>query len=528
MSKCDVNIVLDRTNRTFRPGEEVTGTVRVQVNRDVKCKGVLLEHLWHTHGRGNKASGNKATLVLHRGELQAGEVLSLPFSVTAPNGPPTYHGHYLNVDHYLNARVDIPWAVDPKRKEEYILLPGGKSWSNLPKTIMGRDGAMRSLSKAGVTIGVGLIVVGAVFCPLGIVLIPAGLIVLLLALRKRIAESKLGSVKVNFGSLQVSPGGKLPLQVDFIPRKTSKLNRITAKFTGEEKCVSGSGTNKTTHTHKLHEQTVVLMGEGNVTAGRRIQVRADINAPQTGAFSFSASDNEVNWRVEVRVDIPLWPDWTDKRTVIMRPFVQARVVDPAVIEPEPATEPVLPGRSSSTFADRMKADIVDQLPPVEPAAAEDYTSAVWEEAAAETPIAQEPIGAEEAGSYQPPAADAQPAAAAKATGGDLLAIVGQLVSAQKYSPQREQILKHHAQQSFQCELDIEKVERTYAYSSDERFRNGRTVTGIISGTECTVKLQLPEERNDEVDALDSGATLSANCLLLKWDNIYDRLEIRQA
>ena len=524
MSKCDVSLVLDRANRTFRPGEEVTGTVHVRVNRDVKCDAVLLEHFWQTHGRGNKASGNKATSVLHRGALQAGEALSFPFSLIAPNGPPTYHGHYLNVDHYLNARVDVPWAIDPKQKEEYILLPGAETWDNLPKMagILGREEGMKRLSNAGLPIGIGLLVVGTlILFPCGIVLIPAGLIVLFLALRKRMAESKVGVVKVDFGPLQAPPGGKLPLEMEFTPRQTSRLNRIIAKLKGEEKCVSGSGTNKTTHTHKLHEQTVALMSEGDVTAGRRIQVRAEIDVPQTGAFTFSASDNEVNWSLEVRVDIPLWPDWTDKRTVIVRPFVQAEVVNAVVIEPEPVSAPVLPGRSSSSFADGMEAEIVDESPVVEPRVDDSYRSAVPEETVLQAPLVEEPFVAAEAGPDQPPAA-------AEASGDDLLAIVGQLVSAKKYGPEREQVLKDHAARSFACVLEIEKVERTYAYSSDERFRNGRTVTGTISGTQCKAKIQLPEERNDEVDTLDSGTRLSADCLLLKWDNIYDRLEMRQA
>ena len=534
MSKCDVDIILDRSDRTFRPGEEVAGTVRVQVNHYVKCDGILLEHFWQTHGRGNKASGRKETSVLYRGALQAGESLSFPFSFMAPNGPPTYRGHYLNVDHYLNARVDIPWAIDPKRKEEYILLPGSDPWENLPKIVLGKEEAMGLLAKAGVPIGVGLLVLGLfLFCPFGIVLVPAGLIVLFLSLRKSIAEKRMGSVKVDFGALQVPPGGGVPLQIEFTPRKTTKLNRIIAKLKGEERCTSGSGTNKTTHTHKLHESTIVLMPKGNITAGRPIQLETNVPIPDGGAFTFSASDNKLTWSLEIRIDIPLWPDWTTKRTLIVRPPMQADIVDAVVIQAQPVVAPLVPGQSSQpfaepSFADRMETEIVADSAVAAPLPSDSYTPAVPEEPVAETPIAEEPSRVEDTGSHQPPAADAQPPTAAEATGADLLAVVGQLVSAKKYSSEREQILKDHAEQSFQCALEIEKVERTYAYSSDERFRNGRTVTGMLSGTQCKAKLQLPEERNDEADALASGTKLSADCLLLKWDNIYDRLEMRQA
>jgi len=529
MSKCDVSIALDRMDRRFLPGEEITGTVHVQVNKNVKCDAVLLEHFWQTHGRGNKATGDKRTSVLHRGELHAGETWSSDFNLVAPNGPPTYHGHHLNVDHYLNARVDIPWAIDPKRMEEYVLLPGDHAWANLPKNVIGRERGMKQLSNAGIPIGIGLLVVGLfLMWPFGIVLIPAGLIVLFLSLRKLMAEKKLGSVKVDYGPLRVPPGGDLPLQIEFTPRRTTELNRITAKVTGEEKCVSGSGSRRTTHTHKLYQRTTVLMPDGNVTAGQRIQLKVAVSIPDMGTFTFSAKDNEIVWSVEVRIDIPLWPDWTEKRTLVVRPPVDATAVP---IKAEPAVASLVPGRPPSPFADRMEAEIVPPAPAVEAVVEIGFSSALEEVAASHQPATDTQPLADTPPSV--PAADtsliesAPEPESAGASGDDFLAIVGQLVSARKYGPERGQILKDNAQKSFGCVLEIAKVERTYAYSSDKRFRNGRTVTGTISGTDCKAKLQLPKERNDEVDALDRGTQFSVDCLLLKWDNLYDRLEMRQ-
>ena len=62
-------------------------------------------------------------------------------------------------------------------------------------------------------------------------------------------------------------------------------------------------------------------------------------------------------------------------------------------------------------------------------------------------------------------------------------------------------------------------------------------TGVIYGTvtgpagavipDCEVTIELPSDRNDEIDALEPGSLVSADCKLLKWNTIYDRLEMRQ-
>ena len=108
MAKCDLHIEFDRPDRTYFGGEEITGNVHVSVNADVRCDGLTLETHWKTHGRGNTARGPKEKWTLFAGEWRAGEAAKYPFRFTAPHGPGTYRGKYLNIDHYLRARADIP------------------------------------------------------------------------------------------------------------------------------------------------------------------------------------------------------------------------------------------------------------------------------------------------------------------------------------------------------------------------------------------------------------------------------------
>ncbi|MHC4402374.1 MAG: vacuolar protein sorting-associated family 26 protein [Planctomycetota bacterium] len=512
MATCDLRIVFDRDDRTYRGGQQVSGTVHVRANQNVQCQGLRLEHFWQTHGRGNTATGQRQHEILYRGDWRAGETHSYAFRFTAPYGPPTYRGRYLNVDHYVGARVDVPWARDPKRKEEFILLPGNRPYGNRPTSGMTHLGK-KGLLKAGAPLGVAMMALGLFFLfPCGLVLIPAGLAVLFYALRNSLAERKIGHVALRFDSLAAAPGSELPLRLTFTPRRSTRLNRIIATLTGQERCVSGSGSNRSTHKHKIHERTFVLSPEGDVVAGRPIQIRSAVPVPQTGAYSFSAKDNSLAWELEVRIDIPLWPDWVEKRTVTVRPALEAELVEPQVAEPQ-AVEPQVV--SVQPVEKPTPAPFVPLVPLAEP-----------ERPAAEPEVApRDVVELPEPADF--PADVAEPAAAEAVTDPALVAVIDRLGSVSRYSREREEILQDYAEQSFGCAVEIEKAERTYSYIPDKRFRNGRTVTGVLAGTGHKVSLQLTEARNDEVDALGRGSLVKADCRPIKWNTIYDRLELRQ-
>jgi len=515
MSKCDLQIVFDRPDRTFRGGDEVTGTVHVRVNQEVRCNGLVVEHFWQTHGRGNTATGPKQKQVLFQGNLRAGETLSYRFTFPVPNGPPTYHGTYLNVDHYVAAHVDIPWAFDPKCREEYVLLPCGRDWGYRPALTNASQNFKKFFSMAGVPVGVLLIVLGLIFpCPFALFLIPAGCIAIFFSLRKILAEKKIGTVKLSWGALTASPGESFPLEIRFTPRHSSALNGITAKLVGVERCVSGSGTNKHTHTHKLYERTVPLVQACQVTAGRPVRVQGNVPIPQTDAFSFSAHDNDLIWSLEVRVDIPMWPDWIEKRVLTVRPPAEAEFVEPIDVEPI-AVEPIAadPGAAEAQLQDEFPFAVA-VVPVAEPAA--------------EQPAPAEPLVPDRPPEGDRPAGQEAPATGASGTDPGLLEIAGRLAGADRYSSQQKDIIGETGEHRFACAVEITKIDRTYSYTPDERFRKGRTVTGVIAGSDHKVSVQLSDSWNERLESLGPGNAIQADCVLVKWNGIYDRLEMREA
>ena len=104
MAKCDLSIELDEPNRVYRGGEKVEGTVHVKVDSAVKCSGLVLSTGWKTHGRGNVTTGDVHDTTVFSGQWTEGAKYEYRFSLPAGDWPPTYHGRFLSIDHYVEAK----------------------------------------------------------------------------------------------------------------------------------------------------------------------------------------------------------------------------------------------------------------------------------------------------------------------------------------------------------------------------------------------------------------------------------------
>jgi len=379
-------------------------------------------------------------------------------------------------------------------------------------------------------IGIVMIVLGIIFaCPFGIILIPGGLLALFFGLRRTLAEQKLGKVRLKLGS-HAAPGGRLPICVTFTPRRTSQLNGITARLVGQERCTSGSGTKRTTHTHKFHTRSVTLASQGEATAGRAIRVDGDVPIPQGNAYSFSALNNKIVWEVELRVDVPMWPDWLEKRTIAVRPIPLAEVVEAEAVSQAagdaPVTVPDLPPKPE-TFSRPSVA-----VPPL-PSAAE--TPAAVDEPDVPEPQ-PESLSQPEDEAPLPPALETpapidepevpKPQPEAEEVGEPTLTeIAERIAAANRYSRERDEIVAEQSGRTFDCQIQVTKIERTYTGATEERFRDGRTLIGNVS--DCKVSVQLSAARNEQLDAVKPGDTFHVTCKLSKWNSIYDRFDMQE-
>ena len=122
MAKCDLSIELDDPKSVHPGGGKITGVVRVDVDKNVSTKGLIVSSGWETHGRGNVASGEFDSKTLFTGDWHAGDKLEYRFELPIGDWPPSYHGNYLNIDHCVKVRAKIPWGFDPKATQVFLML----------------------------------------------------------------------------------------------------------------------------------------------------------------------------------------------------------------------------------------------------------------------------------------------------------------------------------------------------------------------------------------------------------------------
>lgn len=343
MAKCELKVVLDEPGRVVRVGERVTGHVEVDVGAACTCNGLTLTQQWRTHGRGNTVSRPGEPLTLFTGEWRPGEVHRYPFEVQAQPGPLTYHGHYVNVDWYLEAHADIPWAIDPRAEAEYVLEIGDADPGEL-RQLDGPRSRTAPLTQDRSTLLIVLllggvapfVLFGAVLTLVGIgehlvrgkggLLILGGLVsaglplaIALVALRNAFAQQKLGEVRLACEPDTVAPGGRTTLRLSLAPRAALDVQRITVTLLGEEVATSGSGTSKRTSRHTLRERAHELSGARRLAKHEPLELELELEVPPDAVASFDTDWNAVAWSCQVHVDIARWPDWTGSAPLVVLP-----------------------------------------------------------------------------------------------------------------------------------------------------------------------------------------------------------------
>ncbi len=525
MAKCDLRIDIDGDRRTYHGGEKISGTLTVRVNAKCQCNGLTLTRLWRTHGRGNRSQGSEQTKDLFKGEWQAGQTFAYPFEFTVPHRPLTYHGHLLNIDWYIVARADIPWAIDPKAEEEFFIEP--EEWE--PKTkveaLPGQSyrQEFKTPGRYEFWILVFFIAFLALMGPVGWVIAVIGLIIAFAGFNmwSRFAQRKIGNVIIEVSPSSLSPGETLTARISFVPRKNLRLNKVVGVLTAKEVVVSGSGTHKTTHTHTLLEEDVRFLGKGNVAANRTLLLEKEIRLSSEAPPSFSAPSNNLNWSFDYRVDIPRWPDWT--RSVELQVSIPRaeRPAGSGVEEAEMALEEVPQGVYRGESLPEEMSERVERV-----ASTSLQTSAPsrLEEPRAVAAASVLPPPFVEKDPFAPPEPE-QPGSG-KESEPDLGAILQAVRDASSFGDERQKLIASAMGQSFFLTLRVGRVERTTSLDCPEHLRGGQTVIGRMEGLfGQELAIRFPQERKDEARKIKRGSDVEFRAVLTGWDDLFERAEL---
>ena len=320
MAKCDLSIKLDQPDALHEGGGTVTGVVRVVADADVKCTGLEVQTGWRTHGRGNVASGTAGATTLFSGEWKAGETSEYRFELPDRTLAADLSRSLLERRSLRRCSRKIPWGFDPKASVPFMMRPyRGRSG----EARQGRDaderrgGSHRRIHHGRFSdrLSVGLAVAG-----------PFSLIFLLFPLigfvfwfiRKFLPRWMLGEVSA-FPVETISPGESVQGELTIEPKKSVSINGITLLFQAREQCVSGSGSNRTTHKHSFFEQTEVLQDATTLAAGVKHRFPISLELPSDAPYSLDLDDNKLIWSATLRVDIPRWPDWVSEIPLTVAP-----------------------------------------------------------------------------------------------------------------------------------------------------------------------------------------------------------------
>ncbi len=336
MSKCELHLVFDDDDRTYKLGEAITGKIQVLAHEAFHCRKITLICAWRTQGRGNKFSdGEEGMIFAEEAKFQSGEVREYPFQFSARRGPVSYQGHYLSVEWYLRAQVDIPLAADVIKEEKFMLVPGEIS----EEAVLGTEEQPEETAATASSFWERMAMAKALALPffiIGLVMIflsGSNLAALLLGLaiagfggwqlffmlRNKLAQRKVGMVEVGIHPRTVRANKTVECRFLFDAHDAVRLRKITATLKAEERVVSGSGGLKNTHTHKVYETAIEESNQNMVPVADKAEIKLPVRIPPNAPSTFRAPDNALIWSLRVQIDIPDWPDWVQEFPITVIP-----------------------------------------------------------------------------------------------------------------------------------------------------------------------------------------------------------------
>lgn len=540
MAKVNLSIQLEGGKQHYYPGETIVGTVTVDVQAGCTCNGLSIKPIWRTHGRGNTNTGEGPTEILFTGEWRAGDKLEYPFAIAAPAGPLTYHGHYINLDWTLYCTADIPWAFDPSTEQELVLDDGPSDlWLsfghiyNMPGPLNTSVGQrLESLTQeqkqelfielTGLFLSedldtactvIILAIFGIPFCSifLFVGISAGGFFALIFSLfpiaifatifffvvRNWVAQRKLGTVEVRMDPCNMlARNEEFEAVVEFSPTSVLNLNGISMTLKCEEKAVSGSGTNKTTHTHVVYEQKVPVQSAVQLEAGQHKEFRGGFQIPDTAPWSFRSGSNDIIWTVEVHIDIPRWPDYVKEHKL----FIFKKSLLDAI-------------RPVSVKGGEAKAQPAISKPASQP-------EGIGTEVTSPASFSSEPSLAKEPSAPVFTPTEAPETSAPNLTGPEeLYQRVIEQFKASTFSSDRDKIVADFSEHVFELGVEVVSIERTSSFDAAEHLKGGKTLIGKVAT--MPVEMQFDESRNEELEALNPGDVVDVQGLLKGW-NAFDK------
>lgn len=380
MARCELTIELDNNRSTFRPGEAVSGQVVVSTDEAVRCDGLVVELAWATVGGALGSRGTPQELVLFQGELSPVSAQRFPFTFRMPAGLPSYHGHNVELRWFLEARADIPWAIDPVAQAVVDLEPDPEldpDWwalfehERFAPVFLHRareedtdsdseeeaDGFTTSRKFGIVDIGcLGLATLFVVLAGWSLLntmlalfdgvtswaeewsgmafevgLFAVSLLVAAWFIRSRIASWRLGKLRLEIEPRLLRPGQTVAIRVHGTPARDLELEGATCHLQATERSEAEKEAHerlsqidnkkrrtRTLH-HLIHNEQVEIFPAQTLRAKLPFQLQGDLKIPTDVPSTFATKSARLDWKVKLTLRVKGWPSWEAQRTIVVHP-----------------------------------------------------------------------------------------------------------------------------------------------------------------------------------------------------------------
>ncbi len=560
-----VRIELDRSSRIYRSGEDISGAIIVDESVARRARRIVLRTWWETSGRGTAVKGGKRMAVLHEGAPRnKGSASEYRFRFDTPEGPFTYRGHLLAVEHIVQAVVELP-DDDEEARGVFELLPGEAVAVAPEAALTPGDASIRSRRTRGVLLfGTIFVGVGVISLPLpGLPFVVVGATLIGVGLRREIAASKTGEVFVRIEPPVAAPGDTVDVHVRINPPRPLPVQGVTVYLQARELCMSGGSDNRKNHRYVLHLDEKEALGETTLAGELNNELSASFMIPRLDAWTFQTMDNEVRWEAGARVRLPRWPDWSGETPLVVWPRTQVAAPPSGKALPEEAARPpaaaeardqgappeAAPPPSAATAPDAADgihahgAAAEPEAPVGIPARGAAAGSATTDQAAPApvTPPSTRPRreagrlaterparrGGARSASADPRVAPAPaPFRASGASTDPFVGTVEEILALRRYGSGRDALIEGMIDSSVTVDVVVERIDRPFGRTRTPGYEGGAVVRGRLGDEGPAVEILVPTDRRELIDGVARGDLLTASGVVASWQRLPERPVIR--
>lgn len=358
------------------------GTVVITVEEPRRSVHVLLTRKWISRAHSAESSGGEDDILLFEGDWLKPGTHRFPFIFHVPPGPYSYHGHLVEVDWVIEARVEDEVEALLREQRTFILEASGNErefirGELLPQVLGDADLHAHSRRVLGWVGTMLLLLVGVALLYPSVaatrganwVTLLAGLGCVILAgflgrrsLRRQDARSQpWWRPSSTLHDYEAEPGDTVSFVVELKPSFKTSTRRVTAQLRGVEQtwkkkssppnpgaksAISApsetpgdsihshsNGSNAASpdatqvERHHFFDEPVEIEPVDDQMSDQRTRkhatntYRVRFRVPSDAPYSFYCPSASVTWAIEVHVDVGSWPDWRRDFPLIVRPNI---------------------------------------------------------------------------------------------------------------------------------------------------------------------------------------------------------------